>query len=102
MCGMKQILYFITASYYRWHFFLIYLDAHLVLMYINLMIDYFKYKDVIMESGHTDHFTQNKLKKLLHQEPVYYTAEQVNIIIHIYSYYHSFSLFNSGLISVSK
>eukprot|EP00092_Neocalanus_flemingeri_P080994 GFUD01101091.1.p1 GENE.GFUD01101091.1~~GFUD01101091.1.p1 ORF type:complete len:856 (+),score=262.22 GFUD01101091.1:72-2639(+) len=36
-----------------------------------------QYKDVILDSGHTDTDTQRKLRKLLHQDPTYYTAEQV-------------------------
>jgi len=36
-----------------------------------------QYKDVILESNHTDSVTRDKLRRLLHYDPPCYTAEQV-------------------------
>ena len=41
------------------------------------MVMMLQYKDVILESNHTDAITQRKLRMLLHQDPPHYTAEQV-------------------------
>ena len=46
-------------------------------MLYNIGDTYVQYKDVILDSNHTDTVTMRKLRVLLHQDPPHYTAEQV-------------------------
>ena len=50
------------------------------------MVMMLQYKDVILESNHTDAITQRKLRMLLHQDPPHYTAEQVLVDVQVSHY----------------